>query len=232
MNFKEWLDINEARLKGFQKQFLRMHPNMPAYVAHQLYTNKLGPALAKSIKNYDAVRPTILAPQSPVGPLSPTVDHDSFVVSSPMPSPHELLNDEFIKSIQWEKKPKVIELSPLDFDEGTLGLFLRWRFGFAPKDNLVRNDSNRFDVQRQMLADRIKEDNEPIILVKDGNKWRLLEGYHRTMTYLLWPHEPQPGAPPDQMAVLEKGDDNKLDLTKWARVPIKAYIGIKSELAA
>lgn len=232
MKFKEWLNIDEARLKGFQKQFLRMHPNMPSYVAHQIYTNRLGPALSKSINKYDQIKPTILSPQSPKRSLAATVDHDSFVMGSPRPSPNELLNDEFLKSIKWEKKPKVIELSPLDFDQSTLGLFLKWRFGLSPKDNLVRNDSNRFDVQRKMLADRIKEDNEPIILIKDGNKWKLLEGYHRTMTYLLWPHEPQPGAPPDQLSFLEKGEDDKLDLTRWTRVPIKAYIGIKSELAA
>ncbi|MDF2422456.1 MAG: hypothetical protein OPY06_05545 [Nitrosopumilus sp.] len=170
--------------------------------------------------------------QSPVDPLGPTIDHIS-VDGPAKPSPNDLLNKDFLKDIQWEKKPRVIEIGPLDFDENTLGLFLRWKFGFDPKDDKVRDDSNRFDIQRQQLANRIKEDNEPVIIVKEGNKYRLLEGYHRTMTYLIWPHEDQPGAPPEQIEILKAGGNPQLlDFSKWSRVPIKAYIGIKAALAA
>jgi len=138
-----------------------------------------------------------------------------------------------LKDIVWEKRPRTIEVGPLDFDQGTLGLFLQWRFGFAPKNQLVRNDTNRFAVQRKKLIDQIAGDNEPIIIVKEGNKYRLLEGYHRTMIFLLWPYQDVPGAPPDQIEILEKGGDpNMLDFAKWLRVPIKAYIGTKSGLAA
>lgn len=231
MNFKEWLKIDEARLKGFQKHFLRTHPHIPPYVAHQIYTNRLGPELSKSIKNYKIIAPTVI--QSKFNPdPEKTVDFVPTAIS-PMLSPNDLLNNEILKNVIWDKKPKMVELCPLDFEEGTLNLFLQWRFGFSPKDHLVRNDSNRFDIQKQKLIDRIENDNEPIVLIKIGNKYKLLEGYHRTMTYLLWPHQETPGAPLSQIAMLEKGEDpRKLDLTKWLRVPIKAYIGTKSELAA
>lgn len=232
MTFKEWINIEESRLKGFKRQFLQKHQHIPKYVADQLYTNKLRPELSRSIRQYKVISPTVIQ-NSPTDPLGPTVNHISVGVQSAGPSPNDLLNKDFLKDIQWEKKPRVIEIGPLDFDESTLGLFLRWKFGFDPKDDKVRDDSNRFDVQRQQLANRIKEDNEPVIIVKEGNKYRLLEGYHRTMTYLIWPHEDQPGAPPEQIQILEKGGNpSLLDFSKWSRVPIKAYIGVKSALAA
>jgi hypothetical protein len=231
MKFREWINIEESRLKGFKRQFLQTHSHIPKYVADQFYTNKLRPELSKSIRHHKVLAPTVIQ-SKPTDPLGPTIDHIS--INEPAgPSPNDLLNKDFLKDIQWEKKPRVIKIGPLDFDESTIGLFLRWKFGFDPKDDKVRDDSNRFDVQRQQLVNRIKEDNEPIVIVKEGNKYRLLEGYHRTMTYLIWPHEDQPGAPPEQIQILQKGESpSLLDFSKWSRVPIKAYIGTKVALAA
>lgn len=232
MNFKNWLNeeeirTDEARMKGFYRQFRQANPHLPRYVADQIYSNKLGPELSRSIKGYTAVMPTVIQPQSPpLDPLGATVDYVPH--ETPRVSPGDLMNKDFLRGVQWSKKPQVVQLSPLDFDENTLNLFLQWRFGFSPKDNVVRNDTERFEIQRKKLMDKLTQDNEPIVLVKDGNKYRLLEGYHRTMTYLLWPQAEQPGAPPDQIQMLQGGGDPKmLDLSKWMRVPIKAYIGVK-----
>lgn len=233
MNFKEWIRreeirTDEARMKGFHRQFLQANPHLPRYVANQIYSNKLGPELSRSIKGYAAIMPTVIQPQSPdFNDLGATVDYIP-QAETPRISPGDLMNKDFLRGVQWAKKPQMVELSPLDFDENTLNLFLQWKFGFSPKDNMVRNDTERFEIQRKKLMDKINQDNEPIVLVKEGNKYRLLEGYHRTMTYLLWPQSDQPGAPPEQIQILQSGGDPKaLDFSKWMRVPIKAYIGIK-----
>lgn len=230
MRFKEWLELDESRFKGFQRQFRQSHPEIPDYVAKQFYYNRLSPHFGRMVQDYSAqVGSTVATPSADpnVDPrIAPTVLKTQTAVGS-VPSPIDVINgNDFLKDIFWMKKPAIVHVTPLDFDRTTLNLFLQWRFGFSPKDAAVRNDTHRFDVQRQMLMKQQEGKNEPVVMIKYGNQFKLIEGYHRTMLRLLSPHDPQKGAPPDQVQILQSGDLRQIDLSRWNPVPLRAYIGI------
>lgn len=227
MNFKDWFILNELRYKGFQRQFLASNPSLPRYVANQLYQNKLSPSLGNSIKLQ-------------INPIAQTVDFDPSgdqkhstidykFNSKPRLSPSNLLsNTDYLKGIVWTKKPTVVKLSPLSFDDNTLHLFKLWRFGFSPKDYAVHNDTERFNIQRNQLLSQPEGENEPIVLIYDNGKYKLVEGYHRTMVRLLCAHDDTKGAPPEQIELLKSGNINKLDFNQWQPVLVKAYVGNKT----
>lgn len=228
VRFKSWF-LDEARFKGFERLFRATNPNLPRYVASQLYQNRLGPNLGRSIKQgFNPISKTVDMPSDNQNdPLAATVAYqpkDTFV--SPRPSPNEMIaNTAYLKGVIWTKKPILVKITPLSFDNNTLNLFKTWHFGFSPKDHAVRNDTARFDIQRNKLVDQSEGENEPIILVKENDKYKLLEGYHRTMLNLLCPHDDTRGAPPDQIELLRQGNVNHVDFTKWLPVTIKAYVG-------
>ena len=41
MEFKEWLQLDEIRLKGLHRMFKQEHPDMPKYVQNDLYTSRI-----------------------------------------------------------------------------------------------------------------------------------------------------------------------------------------------
>jgi hypothetical protein len=138
--------------------------------------------------------------------------------------------NQYLNEIVWPSKPTIVNLSPLDFDPTTLSVFINWRFGFSPKNHAVRNDSQRFDVQRQLLKAQQEGDNEPVIAIKEGNKYKLFEGFHRTMMMLLSPDDNSKGAPQDQIEILkQKENTQNLDFSRWTPVPIKMYVGSKKQ---
>ena len=83
------------------------------------------------------------------------------------------------------------------------------KFGNA-NPNDVPNDEERTEYQRN-LAKKLKPGtNESVIVLKLGNKFRLLEGWHRTM------------------AILSLGNNGESDPTKWNKIKIKAYVATGS----
>lgn len=56
-----------------------------------------------------------------------------------------------------------------------------------------------------------------------------MEGWHRTMNYLVFDHNETIGAPQDQIEILKNGGDiRQIDFSKWRPVPISAFVGIKN----
>ena len=139
------------------------------------------------------------------------------------------MNDrDLISGVRWTPKPVPVTVSPMSFTQETLDIFFRWKFGLNPNDKQVRNDTERFATQGKMAAERPEGSNEPVIMIREGNKYKLIEGFHRTMSYLLSAHDPNKGAPADQIRFLQQGGNVfDLDLKKWQPVKINAYVGVR-----
>lgn len=228
MKFKSWLNIDEARFKGLQRQFFTANPEMPKYVANQIYNSQMGPSFRRTIA-MGGNSPTIAFQPEKMSHESPTIafQPQRKVSIGLRQSPSQLSPD--LQGVVWSKTPIVIEVTPLDFDRNTLDLFLEWRFGYAPKNSDVTRDEKRFDFQRRLLQQRELGENEPIVLVKEAGKYRLIDGFHRTMVTLLHPFNDALGAPPDQKELLKNGRDlHSLDFSKWVPVPLKAFVGTKT----
>lgn len=222
MTFKEWL-FNEERLKGLKRQFLKSNQELPRYVGNQIYNNQIIPKFKKFMKN---ISPTIISGENDPDQTIIFNGEDTNKNSSYDSIKNNLSNTD---GIVWSKNPITIQISPLDFDQKTLNTFINWRFGFNPKDNKVRNDTARFDIQRNILDKNNTGSNEPIILIKFENKYRLIEGFHRTMTCLIWEKNDFVGAPPDQIQILKSGENlDKLDFSKWKPVKLNAFVGEKN----
>ena len=230
-SFKHWLKLNEIRFKGLHRQFVKSHPEIPKYVGNQIYQNRIVPDFSKALKSHSASTNPYSPSYSNEDPnLAPTVAYQANAPeNTPRPSPAGMLSrSQYLNDIVWPSKPVVVNLSPLDFDPTTLSVFINWRFGFSPKNHAVRNDSQRFDVQRQLLKAQQEGDNEPVIAIKEGNKYKLFEGFHRTMMLLLSPDDSSKGAPQDQIEILrQKGNTENLDFSRWTQVPVKMYVGTK-----
>lgn len=205
MRFSEFIQ-NLSEIKGFQRQFNQHFQDMPPYVSHQIYTNRFAPHLRKTIGNSTYLAPTVASTGAEADTAQTTV------------SPMSMLHNSEFSNIVWNKKPQMIHVSPVDFLPETISLFQLWKFGYKPSDK-VRNDAERFDTQRKILANQ--KSNEPIIVVQQGNKYKLIEGVHRTVTILL------KGAPPDQVQAVMDGQTP--DYNRWQRVPIIAYVGYPRE---
>lgn len=213
MNFREWLLQNEARFKGFKRQFVASNPDMPSYVASDLYNNRVGYTMRKHLG---------------ASGLAPTLAFQiGGTAKSPSPASslaNDILQAHDFRSTKWTPKAQIVQVHPLDFDDYTLSIFLHRHFGFQPSQQ-IRQDAERNEKQRQILIAREPGRNEPIILVKKGDKYQVLEGWHRTMAALVFMPNPVQGAPPDQIALLKKGDITRLDFTRWKPVRLRAYIG-------
>ena len=100
-------------------------------------------------------------------------------------------------------KLEVIEVNPNDFDNETVEAFFERGFG----------DVNSFDVpgdeermKTQMSMRRSDGNNEPVILLRNPNgKYKLNEGWHRTMSIL-------------------KMGDNGEDIKNWDKVKLRAFV--------
>jgi hypothetical protein len=214
MRFREWITLGEARFKGFKRQFVAAHPTLPAYVADDLYNNRVGYTLRR-ILGSSALAPTTNWQGDDTQRASSTKS-GSYPID-------KILNAHDYGKLKWTPKPVTLTVTPLDFDKRTLQIFLARCFGLLPEP-LIRQDAQRMQTQLDLISQR-GTDNEPIIIIEKGDKYELLEGWHRAMMYLLYPPDPNIGAPPDQIEMLKRGETNRLDFTKWKPVTIRAFMG-------
>lgn len=137
--------------------------------------------------------------------------------------------------IEWSKEPEILDLptsipgegvTPECFDEKTRWRFIHRRFGFR-EHKAIPKDSFRMDKQKELMQARGEGGNEPVIVLQTKKGLLdLLEGWHRTMNYLVT------GAPEDQLEMLKNSSDvvQGLDFSKWKPVKIMAYIGRGPEI--
>lgn len=116
--------------------------------------------------------------------------------------PSEFLQKSPYRNRDWSKKAAVVQLKPDLFDKDTLNLFIHRCFGYRPLPT-IRDDASRMDIQRQKITGVDPGSNEPVIVLKNGDKYRLQEGWHRTMTMLIW-EGGAVGAPDDQIQILKQ----------------------------
>lgn len=224
MTFREWLRVDETRFKGFERQFRQQYPDVPNYVLKQVYNNHMSPSMRNALHpltvhqeptaHYFSDSPPSVARRGP----HITTPHfaDDQLPSTIMKS------KDLIQGVAWNPKPQVLSVSPQSFDDHTLAVFERWRFGLSPRNDLVHNDERRFDTQRQLAAERPAGSNEPVVVVRERDRYKLIEGFHRVMSYLLT------GAPPDQLQKLRSGQPlGRNDLSRWRPVNIRAYLGVR-----
>lgn len=116
--------------------------------------------------------------------------------------PKAMLSQYWIKFLEGPWKLQILKLNPEDFTDKTINSFLERDFG-NEDTYLVKNDKQRTLKQRELV--KTDGTNEPVILVKQNNKYELIEGWHRTMSMLL------------------KGDNGE-DLKNWNKVKIRAWV--------
>lgn len=132
---------------------------------------------------------------------SSSVKGDSEGVNQKQIQPSEFLEKSPYRDREWSKKPELLtRVTPLSFDDKTLNIFVNRCFGYRPMPT-IRNDHQRMDQQQKSLK---VNDNEPIIVLQDGNKLKLQEGWHRTMSILVWENNPQYGAPENDIKILKE----------------------------
>ncbi len=201
--------LDEIRYGGLWSRWRAQHPNVPEYVLKQMYVNHVSPRMRDELR------------QKSRGTVS------GYAETIALPSGDAKFGG-ILDGVVWSKKPVIVSVSPLDFDEWTLQTLLAWRFGFS-KLGHVRDDANRTDAQRRLAAERGDGNNEPVVLLDvDGpgahRRYRLVEGFHRTASYLLQ------GAPEEQIEFIKIGRADKVDFRLWRDVRIKAFVGRRGGL--
>lgn len=210
MKFKEWLKLDEIRLKGLHRMFKQEHPDMPKYVQNDLYTSRIAYTFNKSLKS--------------------TSPNSSKLTAS---SPSDVFKLSGLKDIQWTQQPELLKgrwgkiegVTPADFDPDTQWRFTDRRFGMR-EEKQIRNDAARMSKQKELMGQRGEGQNEPVVVLMTMKGFKLLEGWHRTMNYLLQ------GAPPDQLEILKSGHLHEVDFSGWKPVKIQGYIGKGSDIRA
>jgi hypothetical protein len=207
MNFIEWLQLDEIRMKGLHRMFKQEHPDMPRYVQNDLYTSRIAHSFNKSLK--------ATSPNN--GKTSPNGSGIKLTASSPS----EIFNKSGLKDVTWNKNPEFLKgnwgkidgVTPKDFDQDTQWRMLDRRFGMR-EEKQIRNDLARTTKQKELMLQR-GQDNEPVCVISTIKGYRLLEGWHRTMNYLLQ------GVPSDQLEILKSGYLKDIDFNTWKPVRIK-----------
>lgn len=234
MKFQEWL-LNEIRFKGLYRQFRKDHPHMPDFVARDIYANRHGFTMKRLVnqnKDYASTEPaatTVISRTNVADPDQTTV-YDRKIQqagfyrnpSSALPSnaPSQIFDAHNLKNVSWTRKPVILNVDPSDFTERTQEIFVYRDFGYRANDQ-IRNDATRTLTQRSRYPSA-DGTNEPVIVLQVGNKYELLEGWHRTMALLL------AGCPEDQHNALKNPSVNSwthVDFSQWREVPIRAYVG-------
>jgi len=224
MRFKDWI-VTEIN-KGLARQFQQNHPNLPKYVAKQVLQNRVSPlwrntVVAKSNTiGQDPVHPKLQAlqqtmiytPQQQNDPRKPTYSSLS-----------DMFKDGAVSSIadknNW--KLQVVEVHPLNFTQDTIDSFLSHQFGSSPSlSKGVKNHDERMKMQTALAGERGEGSNEPIIMIRDGDKFKMQEGWHRLYSYLT-----KFSAPPEEQQKIHSGQSHTVDFKIWKPVKIKAYIG-------
>jgi hypothetical protein len=100
-------------------------------------------------------------------------------------------------------KLQILTVNPEDFDDTTVNAFIERDFGNVDAYQ-VPNDEERMKIQKKLSKSTGM--NEPIIVEKTKNgKYKLIEGWHRTMSILLL-------------------GDNGEDLKNWNKVKIRGFV--------
>lgn len=190
MNFKEWL-YNELSGSNAYNRMVKQHPGyktMPKYVRGEFVNTSFGHSVnSSSVKDG-------LKNQSQI-------------------QPSEFLQNSPYKDRKWSKKPELLQsITPLSFEEKTLNIFVNRCFGYRPMPT-IRNDLQRMNQQQKSLK---INDNEPVIILQNPDgKLKLQEGWHRTMSILVWEGNNQYGAPDNDIKLLKEFADKliKIDQT-------------------
>jgi hypothetical protein len=228
MGFKDWLDLQEARFKGFQRLYRQQNPDMPRYVQNDLYNSRAAHALGKVVHAKNSSSPTTPLSQTPISGSNSHIAPDQQKAMQQKwasTAPSDILSR--MKDDQWLSHPEVLVVTPANFTQRTQWYFLDRRFGYR-EEKQIRNDAERTNFQRKSLSSIDLGQNEPVIVRHTPQGYELLEGWHRTMTLLL------KGAPADQVHLLQSQESfqNDVDFSQWQPVKIKAYIALSKEMQA
>lgn len=119
-------------------------------------------------------------------------------------NPIPTINNWYYNYLNGPWELKIIKVNPEDFDDNTINGFLDRDFG-NENTYQVKGDEERTQLQRTLASKDAT--NEPIIVIYDNKskKYRLIEGWHRTMSILLL-------------------GDNGEDLKNWEKVKIRAFV--------
>lgn len=224
MRFKEWLKVDEARFKGLKRLFQQQHPNMPRYVQNDLYNNRIGFTMGQLIDrhhgmNRDYNAPTVGMDDADTSPKGFTRTSDSDIPSDTVSRIFQAHDLEQYKD--WPKEKLYVD--PSDFDHETVRRMIERNFGYRENPR-IRDDVNRTRLQRDMIQ-KMMGDNQPVIVIQSPeqpDKYRLLEGWHRTMAIFLQ------GAPEGQHNALQDLNTDPrtyLDFTYWRKMPLVAFVG-------
>tara|TARA_Y100000389_G_scaffold204969_1_gene261394 strand:+ start:2554 stop:3135 length:582 start_codon:yes stop_codon:yes gene_type:complete len=117
------------------------------------------------------------------------------------------IEDTFMEwtDIKWKKK--VISVNINDFTRSSQESMKSRGMGTVHMDH-VPDDEKRTELQKELAAKYKGGKNEPVILIKTGGGYELLEGWHRTMS------------------ILSLGMKEDTDYNKWDKVKLNAWIGV------
>lgn len=187
MNFKEWIYSELSGSNAYQRM-VRQHPGyqtMPKHVRGEFVNASLGHSVNSSSSKALAAKSNGQTQQQVM-------------------QPSDFLNNSPYVNRQWSKKPEVIGATPANFDEKTVNLFIHRCFGYRPLPT-IRNDFERMNHQQNTLDVATLGKNEPVVILQDnGGKLKLQEGWHRTMSMLVWDESEEYGAPSDQIQILKQ----------------------------
>jgi hypothetical protein len=145
--------------------------------------------------------------------------------SVPTDSATRIFKASAFKNALWSKKPELLVgpngtagVTPANFTDRSRLFFENRQFGYRV-ENKIRNDAARTNKQQELMQSRGEGGNEPVIVLQTKYGYELLEGWHRTMNYLL------SGCPRDQMLLIHAGQTDDLDYAKWRPVRLLGYIG-------
>lgn len=221
LNFKEWI-LDEIRNKGLYRQFRNDHPNMPDYVAKDIY-------------NALRIRHMGTKAEEPGFDMKSLSSRSSDQSQSHGSSPRNMINNMKLKNISWTQSAEGLKsrnglggqegVTPMDFDDITQRRFLHRRFGMTEMES-VPNDAMRTAKQKEIMTQRGDGGNEPVIVLHTPEGYRLMEGWHRTMNMLI------SGAPQEALQILqdENQNMNSIDFNSWNPVKIVAFIGRDPEM--
>ena len=205
------------------RQFKSQRPNLPDYVANQVLQNRVAPLWKNTMS---AKSTTIPADQSANSdPLQMTITAP--VEINPNKATYGSLKDMFkdssVSSIadknNWQLE--IVDVHPLNFTQDTITSFLNHQFGSSPSlSKGVKNHDERMQTQSNLAGKRGQGKNEPIIMIREGDKFRMQEGWHRLYSYLL-----QFSAPPEEVQKIQNGQTQEINFSIWKPIKIKAYIG-------
>lgn len=209
--FKNWLLATEGVVSQSRTAINQMFPNAPAWVQKDLFHDNW---LKKSIKT---------ATQS--GSRTPFSDWQN-----------NPLVQQF-RNVTWPEKPSCVQVSPVSFCDQTITDFIVRRFGkkaMSTRAWSAAQDQHKTDTQCDVMSKLPSPCNHaPVIMVQNQDgKYRLLEGWHRTMCRLV------EGCPDDKKQLLYAKEPqlfalwDALEPQTWQPVFINAYVGQPAQVGA